>query len=106
MKKLWNSYCYAIILVFLSLAGSFILSFQLDEKQDEQYMVVTVSENDSLWEIAEEFAEKHQFSTAEFVQWMENHNGIINGEIHPGDLVAIPVKADEEVHVTELASRE
>ncbi|KAB2335530.1 cell division suppressor protein YneA [Bacillus mesophilum] len=106
MKKLWNSYCYAIILVFLSITGSLILSFQLEDQEDDQYMMVTVNENDSLWGIAEQFAEEHHFSTAEFVQWMETHNGITNGKIHPGDTVSIPVKADEDQYITELASRE
>ncbi|WP_257391452.1 cell division suppressor protein YneA [Cytobacillus gottheilii] len=106
MKKLWNSYCYAIILVFLSIVGSLILSIHLDDQDSNQYLVVTVNENDSLWGIAERFADEHKYSTAEFVQWMENQNGIINGEIHPGDIVSIPVKADEAAHITELASRE
>lgn len=102
MKKLWNSYCYAIILVAFSFATVCIISVQLDEP-DKEYIHITVNTNDSLWEIAEQYQEEHQLSTSAFIAWVQSENGLSGDKIYPGDVIAIPVKV-EEMRTTELAS--
>ena len=63
MKKLWNQYSYAIILIVLSFVTAFLLidSIQCFSSEDS-YVTVTVSEGDSLWEIADEYSEQHSLS--------------------------------------------
>ncbi|CAM3429941.1 cell division suppressor protein YneA [Cytobacillus oceanisediminis] len=106
MKKLWDSYSYAIILFVLSLAASLILVLQMETPDSEKFVKVTISEGDSLWEIAEDFSAEHSLSADEFINWVEQNNGIAGGRIFPGDEIVIPVKAAEGQPYTELASSE
>ncbi|MBY0120595.1 LysM peptidoglycan-binding domain-containing protein [Bacillus sp. S/N-304-OC-R1] len=105
MKKLWNQYSYAIILFVLSFLSAFILIFQLGESENNSYIKITVNEGDTLWQIAEDFSDKHNLSADEFVTWVERNNGIASGRIYPGDELVIPVVEQHEANLhTELAS--
>ncbi|MGN7175030.1 cell division suppressor protein YneA [Paenibacillus sp. FSL R5-0490] len=104
LNKLWKSYSYAIILFVLSLAASFILLVLIETPDTEKFVKVTVAEGDSLWKIAENFSSEHSLSTDQFINWVEQNNGIAAGRIFPGDEIVIPVKALDDQPYKELAS--
>lgn len=103
MKKLWNKYSYAITLIILSCSLSFILSFQHESTSQEEYLMVTITEGDSLWEIADQYANQHSLSNEEFVAWIKKHNEIDENKIFPGEEIIIPVSI-EAPSTKELAS--
>ncbi|MED4205276.1 LysM peptidoglycan-binding domain-containing protein [Neobacillus mesonae] len=103
MKKLWNRYSYAIILLLLSVSFAAILSFQNGTKEPDQYLKVTVTEGDSLWKLSEQYAAQHSLSHAEFVNWVKKHNKNSEDKIYPGEEIVIPVSKND-TFPTELAS--
>ncbi|MBS8263638.1 LysM peptidoglycan-binding domain-containing protein [Mesobacillus boroniphilus] len=103
MKKLWENYSYAMILLAVSLIFSFVAKAHLNN--EDAYITVTIEEGQSLWEIAETFASEHNLSENEFVSWVEKENGIIGEMVFPGDELVIPVIA-EQVEPTQIAGAE
>jgi hypothetical protein len=103
MKKLWENYSYAMILLAVSLIFSIVAKAQLNN--EDAYITVTIEEGQSLWEIAETFASEHNLSESEFVSWVEKENGIIGETIMPGDELVIPVEA-EHIEPTQIADAE
>ncbi|SFA72515.1 MULTISPECIES: LysM peptidoglycan-binding domain-containing protein [unclassified Bacillus (in: firmicutes)] len=96
MKKLWNEYSYAIILLVLSCLSAFIMSFKYDDAIDEKFVKVTISEGDSLWEIADNYSAQHDMSPKEFVQWVKKNNEIEGDFIIPGEELIIPIAKEEQ----------
>lgn len=103
MKKLWENYSYALILLAVSLIFSLVAKAQLNN--EDAYITVTIEEGQSLWEIAEVFASEHNFTENEFVSWVEKENGIIGEMVFPGDELVIPVVA-EQMEPTQIAGAE
>lgn len=103
MKTLWKNYSYAIILIVLSFVTAFILSIRFNAFHQEDYLKVTVSDGDSLWKIADEYATDVSISNREFVQWVQIHNDIDGDQIFPGEKILIPV-SNEKKPVNEFAS--
>ncbi|ESU33207.1 hypothetical protein G3A_07495 [Bacillus sp. 17376] len=103
MKKLWENYSYALILLAVSLIFSFVAKAQLNN--EDAYITVTIEEGQSLWEIAETFASEHNFTENEFIGWVEKENGIIGEMVFPGDELVIPVVA-EQMEPTQIAGAE
>lgn len=91
MKNILNQYSYAIFLIILSCSLAFLLSLRGNPVEDNKYLSVTISEGDSLWKIASEYAEQHSLSNKEFVSWVEKHNNIDGDIIKPGEVIMIPV---------------
>lgn len=91
LKKLWDSYSYSIILLVVSIITAFFVFFRTGISSYDEFMVITVSEGDTLWEIAEELSAQHSLTAKEFVQWVENNNAIYGERIFPGDELVIPV---------------
>ncbi|HAQ06199.1 MAG TPA: cell division suppressor protein YneA [Bacillus bacterium] len=104
MKKVWENYSFAILLLAVSLIFSGVAKIHLDNS-DEEYITVTIEEGQSLWQIAENFAHKHNLSENEFVSWVEKENGILGERIYPGDELIIPVAIDRD-EPTQLAGLE
>ena len=104
MKKLWDNYSYAIILLSVSLIFSLVAKAHLNNSGDA-YITVTIEEGQSLWEIAETFANEHNLTETEFVSWVEKENGIVGEVIYPGDELRIPVVA-EQMEPTQIAGAE
>ncbi|MFZ7943671.1 cell division suppressor protein YneA [Neobacillus sp. 19] len=104
MKKLWNQYSYAITLIILSCSLAFILSFQHHPKNQDDYVKVTISEGDTLWEISSQYTGQHSLSPDEFVSWVKKHNENISDQIFPGEEIIIPVSKKRSSSTTELAS--
>ncbi|MBT2680129.1 cell division suppressor protein YneA [Bacillus sp. ISL-35] len=103
MKKLWENYSYALILLAVSLIFSLVAKAQLNN--DDAYITVTIEEGQSLWEVAETYASEHHLSKNEFVSWVEKENAIVGEKVFPGDELVIPVKA-EYVEPTQIAGAE
>jgi cell division protein YceG involved in septum cleavage len=103
MKKLWENYSYAIILLAVSLIFTIVAKVQLNN--EEAYITVTIEEGQSLWKIAESFASEHNLSEHEFVSWVEKKNGIAGEMVFPGDELVIPVVA-EQIEPTQIAGAE
>jgi LysM repeat protein len=103
MKKIWNQYSYAIILVLVSFSVAFILSNHSENQ--EKYTKVTVSEGDSLWKISQQYAGQHSLSSGQFVNWVKKHNNIDGDHIYPGEKILIPVSNSDSAP-TEFAGAE
>ncbi|RSD28824.1 cell division suppressor protein YneA [Mesobacillus subterraneus] len=103
MKKLWNNYSYAIVLLAVSLMFTLVAKVHLNT--DDAYITVTIEEGQSLWELSESFGHKHNLSDREFISWVEKENGIIGERIYPGDEIVIPVIADH-LEPTQIAGAE
>ncbi|MCM3765604.1 LysM peptidoglycan-binding domain-containing protein [Neobacillus niacini] len=103
MRKLWNQYSYAIILLILSCAAAVIISSQGNSDVEEEYIKVTVSEGDSLWGLSKEYASMHSLTNKEFVNWVKKHNKNVDEKIFPGEEIVIPVSVNEP-SLTQFAS--
>ena len=103
MKKIWDRYSYAILLLILSCAVAFILSLRFNADVEEKFLTITVSEGDSLWEISNQYSNQHSYSNDEFVSWVQKHNEIDGDRIYPGEEIIIPVNY-EVGSLTEYAS--
>jgi LysM repeat protein len=101
VKKIWNRYSYAIILIVLSFTIASMIS--INSNKQSQYIKVTVSEGDSLWKISQQYAGKHSLSNNQFVSWVKSHNNIDGDQIFPGEKIIIPV-SKVEIQPTEFAS--
>ncbi|MCM3689749.1 cell division suppressor protein YneA [Neobacillus niacini] len=103
MKKLWEKYSYAILLIILSCSLAFILSLRFNSNVEEKFVTIIVSEGDSLWEISNQYSDQHTYSNNEFVSWVKQHNKLEGDKIYPGDEITIPVNL-EVGSLTEYAS--
>src|SRR4051812_16036898 len=103
MKKLWNQYCYPIILIVISCSLAFMLSLDFHPEGNKKYLKITVSEGDSLWEISKKYSKQHSLSNVEFVNWVKLHNEIMDEQIFPGEKLVIPVSKTVST-LTEVAS--
>jgi cell division protein YceG involved in septum cleavage len=61
----------------------------------ENYATITISAGDTLWELAQEYKEQHDLSTAEFVGWVEKANGIEYKLIMPGEIIYVPILKED-----------
>jgi cell division protein YceG involved in septum cleavage len=107
MYKLWKKYSYAIILLVFSFLGIFILSYQLQSPQEGHYLKIKINKGDSLWAIAKEYEQKHHLTETEFVNWVENYNGITGDRIYSGEELYIPIKktSRENMEIIDIASQ-
>lgn len=94
MKKIWRNYSYGILLFAVSILFSLVAKVHLNHT-DEDYLTITIKDGQSLWQIAEVFADEHHLSENEFVSWVEQENGIDGEKIFPGDELVIPVSVEK-----------
>ena len=104
MRKLWQQYSFILIFFAISCSSVLVLGSTLNKSED--YIKVTVKDGESVWKLAEKFADNHSLSPNEFVKWVEKENGISGGVIHPGDQLVIPVTVqnDSQNELTAFAS--
>ncbi|WHY02568.1 LysM peptidoglycan-binding domain-containing protein [Neobacillus sp. DY30] len=103
MKKIWDRYSYAILLIILSCLVAFSLSLRFNTEETETFLTITVSEGDSIWKISNQYSSQHSFSNDEFISWVKHHNEIEGDKIFPGEELIIPVNY-EVGSMTEYAS--
>lgn len=104
LKKLWESYSYAIILVVLSFGMVIVFAANTETANGAGFVKIVVKEGDSIWKIASKYSGDHDMSDSDFVKWVERQNGISLGQIYPGDEIIIPVKDGMDYYETNLAS--
>ena len=103
MKKIWEKYSYAILLIILSCSLAFILSLRFNSNVKENFVTITVSDGDSLWKISDQYSNQHSYTNNEFISWVKQNNNIEGDRIYPGEEITIPVNL-EVGSLTEYAS--
>lgn len=100
MKKIWKSHSYTIILVTISLVATIFIKFNL--QSTDQYMTITVQDGESLWEISQKYEKQHNLSKKQFIEWVEENNGISRDYIIAGKELIVPITNEpleiEEIH--------
>lgn len=104
MKKIWNQYSYAIILIVLSFGISIIFSAQTNKSATDKYLSIEVAQGESLWKISQKYTEEHNLSQQQFINWVKKANKI-DDTIYAGDTLVIPV-VKKDVFITAVASIE
>ncbi|WP_456275401.1 cell division suppressor protein YneA [Bacillus sp. AK128] len=89
----------------LSFYIAFIMSITLfficayltsDQRVEEQFVQIEVLENETIWELAERYAERHSLTPSEFVSWVEKNNQINSNFIHAGSSIYIPIEIENQ----------
>jgi cell division protein YceG involved in septum cleavage len=85
----------AFSILSLMLIGAFLYATKPVSKED--YIEITVSAGDTLWELAEKYNDSHDLSTREFIEWVIDVNHLTDQQIVAGEKIIIPVlKSDVE----------
>lgn len=103
MRKIWKKHSYAIILILLSFSIAFVLSEKSTISSDD-YIAVKVMEGETIWEISERYAEEHNLTPKQFINWVKKTNDI-DEHILAGDSIIIPV-SKEKLYANNYASIE
>ena len=89
MNMIWKKYSFAIILIFTTLLMGLYIIFSTSESED-QYIMVTVKQGETLWNISEKHAKQLGFTTADFVKILEKENKLANKILIVGEQIKIP----------------
>lgn len=103
MKKIWSTYSYTILFLLVSCVTALIISLKTDI-HDEEFVKITVTEGDTIWEIAEQYTKDSNLSKEQFVNWVLTQNERDEKQLYPGEELVIPVKNISSSKDTELAS--
>lgn len=94
MKKIWSKYSYAIFLICLSCVLTLVVAQSSQTTINDDYLSITVQEGDSLWLLAETYADAHELSSKQFINWVKKTNKI-GEDIYVGESIVIPVKKED-----------
>lgn len=83
-----------MILAFLSgFFGHTLLNARAEEEplvpQNRYYTSIQLKAGDSLWKIADRYADKSRYSTAEYMQELKEINGLKSEAIHSGEFLTV-----------------
>ncbi|WP_163102235.1 cell division suppressor protein YneA [Peribacillus alkalitolerans] len=92
LKTLLDRYSFTILLMGVSLALSVVILFHLSKAPTEEFLSVTVSKGDTVWELANQY-ETEDLSKQDIISWIEEHNEINIHEIKPGQSIVLPIKS-------------
>lgn len=90
MKLIWDKFYVSIIFVLTCIVLGIILMCTVVGGGND-YSEVNVSEGDSLWALADQYAGKSDMAKADFVSWVEKENNLADGHVEAGESVIIPV---------------
>lgn len=97
LKMVWNKFYMSIIFIMICMVFGIILLFMYAGMGAENYDKVSIKEGDSLWELADKYADDASMSKAKFVSWVEDKNKLQEDELKAGEKVVIPVKQDQSL---------
>ena len=84
---------YALeILIIVSLIGAIYMIFMQPETKIS-YIRHTVQTGETVWAIAESYAENQRKPFNEFVYDIQSRNNLAGKYIHPGDVLVIPMES-------------
>ncbi|WP_160118363.1 LysM peptidoglycan-binding domain-containing protein [Bacillus sp. V59.32b] len=101
MKTLLQKHSYTILLLGVVFIFSLFFSLKSDKQNVENYLSVTVSSGETLWELAERY-ENDDMTRNQFIDWIEKHNELQAESLKPGEEIVIPIAKSENVN--QLAS--
>lgn len=99
MKKRYviiSKFRFTLFILFLIIVSNLIISLFLPTDivygtiQKQKYDKVHISKGDTLWDIAKEYNTKN-YDLRRIVHQIEVINNISNADIHPGDILNIPI---------------
>ncbi len=100
-----ESISYLLSFFVVVIIAVFALSYTGETDSMENYVNIEIKEGDSIWGIADQFKEHHNLSKAEFVEWVQENNGMRTSIIKPGDTVFIPIDKNAYYNMNQLASK-
>jgi LysM repeat protein len=103
MKKLLTANSYTFLLILVSCLSALFI-YLTSNSNEEDYLKVTVTEGDTIWEIADQYANDSLLTKKQFINWVLTQNEINEKQIYPGDQLILPVKNSAINMNTELAS--
>jgi len=93
MKQLCHYLAFSVLSIMLIAAFLYVS----EPVNKDEYIEITISSGDTLWQLAEQYSESHKLSTKEFINWVMEVNNLTTQRIVAGDKIVIPVlKSDAE----------
>ena len=68
------------------------------------YTYITVSSNDTLWDIACTYSDEHYTSVYQYIREVMNINGLTSDSIYAGSKLIIPVYTTPDISISEASS--
>lgn len=81
-----------ILAAFCSgLFGGMMLNVHAEEKEESRlfFTSIQIQQGDSLWDIAEKYAEGSGYTVSEYVEEMKRMNGLRGDDIHAGSYLTV-----------------
>jgi cell division protein YceG involved in septum cleavage len=103
MKKLLTANSYTLLLILVSCLSALFIYLSSNSNEDD-YIKVTVTAGDTIWEIADQYTNDSFLTKKQFINWVLTQNEINEKQIYPGDQLILPVKNSTINMNTELAS--
>ncbi|MDQ0216961.1 LysM peptidoglycan-binding domain-containing protein [Peribacillus cavernae] len=101
MKTFLQKHSYTLLLLgAVFLFSLFFFSLQSDKENINNYVTVTVSSGETLWEMAERYGNEN-LTKNDFIDWIEKHNQLQAESLKPGEKIVIPVEKDINVLASE-----
>ncbi|WP_433750012.1 cell division suppressor protein YneA [Falsibacillus pallidus] len=107
IKLLWKKYSYTIILCGLTMFFGMTCLVLFSGNEDTNRKEIVINDGDSLWTIAEDYADGQDMSVPQFISWVQKENGLKSYVINAGDTIVIPAKkinpASDSIQIKEIA---
>jgi cell division protein YceG involved in septum cleavage len=100
-----ESFSYLLSFFIVVIVAVFALSYTGEKDRMDHYVNIEVTEGDSIWSIADQFKEHHNLSKSDFVEWVQEKNGMETAVIKPGEQVFIPIEKTAYYEVNQIASK-
>ncbi|WP_163653494.1 cell division suppressor protein YneA [Listeria sp. PSOL-1] len=94
LKTMWNKYYATIIFTVGCLAMGLVVLLLNISNNGTDYTKIAVANGESVWQIAENYAEQTNMDKVAFVKWVEQENNLIDGQVREGEDLVIPVRSN------------
>jgi cell division protein YceG involved in septum cleavage len=89
LKKLWR--VLGITILFMLICTVAVKAFESsDTANNIQKEMVIIESGDTLWQLATQY-KPEKWDTRDFIQVIQEANGMKNSVIHAGEVIAIPI---------------